>query len=51
MQTSPDKETIMGGTAMISAPALYGVVIKVLGFSLVAGVLIFVLMLLLTLHA
>jgi hypothetical protein len=50
MQTNSDKETTMGGTTMISTHALSGVILKVLSFSLAAGVLIFVGLLLLTLR-
>jgi hypothetical protein len=50
MQTNSDKETTMGGTTMISAHALSGVILKVLSFSLAAGVLIFIGLLLLTLR-
>ena len=45
METDP-----MGGSAMISAHALSGVIIKVLTFALAAGVLGFLLLLLLTLR-
>jgi hypothetical protein len=43
------RDNFMGGSAMISAHALSGLITKVFGLALTAGVVIFVLLLLLTL--